>query len=225
MNFAHCLFLCVLLVGCHPSVDLAPLPSSEDVVYFPLFPRAIVPPGAPWYAKFMDPNLDEVDISWFSSELTVLEEPSLYEGSTASERHAYRFLWLRSFNPAISVRLEILDDQSGILIVKEGTAHGFKRGLARVSTRKIGRYAVFMFLASMDSLKFWKMPSREGPKVSPDGKSISIIGHGSAWVLEGARDGKFHVVYRHSPKSGPFRDTAWWFIRKSGLRLWPEDIY
>ncbi len=46
---------------------------------------------------------------------------------------------------------------------------------------------------------------------------------GSQWVLEGVRDGRYHVVDRWSPESGLYRETCLILLRFSEIGV--DNIY
>ena len=66
------------------------------------------------------------------------------------------------------------------------------------------------------------MPSEEPEEVGKDG-SIRITLDGALWTIEGATAGRYHVVDRHSPARGPFRDAALLLLKFADLGI--KEIY
>ncbi|HXQ97339.1 MAG TPA: hypothetical protein VN774_02765, partial [Candidatus Limnocylindrales bacterium] len=65
-----------------------------------------------------DSTLNKALDSWYSGQLKALKEPSLWELSQKSKQQVYRFLWLRTFDHPVAIRVEILPDGSSILTVR-----------------------------------------------------------------------------------------------------------
>lgn len=140
---------------------------------------------------------------WYSAELAGLKEPSLWQESKQSNRCTYRFLWLRSFNPAVSVRLDLHHDGSATLTAKVGnrvsnldTRH---LKIDSISRRRVTRDHVRAFLRSVQSTSFWTLPTRERTTGMEDG---------AEWIVEAACDGRYHMVDRWSPANGPVRQLG-----------------
>src|SRR5271169_4092349 len=95
------LLVAIMAVTCGSSSPQEALP------YFP--PRT-------FYDDFA--TLDAGVIRWYSTCLSLLSEPSLWAASKDSQRQTYRFLWLRSWDPPISVRVDRNGDGTGTLTLK-----------------------------------------------------------------------------------------------------------
>jgi hypothetical protein len=48
---------------------------------------------------------------------------------------------------------------------------------------------------------------------------------GAQWILEGAEDGRYHVVDRWSPGPGPYRDICLVFLGLAGLAIPKAEMY
>ncbi|MBZ0167516.1 MAG: hypothetical protein K8I00_11975, partial [Candidatus Omnitrophica bacterium] len=140
---------------------------------------------------------------------------SLYQQSNNKDLHAYRFLWLRSFHDPICLRLTINNNGTGILTVKSTDgAGGYDAG------KLVNDYEVLMtveqvstFVEKIRQAKFWKMPERK-----------MIIGlDGARWILEGLKEGRYHIVDRWSPDGGKFREAVEYLLQFSRLDI--EPIY
>ena len=103
-------------------------------------------------------KMDGIKAEWYSKELVTLQEPSLWQSSRKQrDAEVYRFLWLRSFDAPICVRITVNHDGTALLISKEGTLHGgAERGkLARSEMKLLSAEQVKAFRGLIVSVKFW----------------------------------------------------------------------
>lgn len=121
--------------------------------------------------------------------LSTMHEPSLYEAVTQEGVHEYRLLWIHVWLKPIALRLVIDEQQRGTLTVKMLNA-GYDSGLTlELSVDQeipIPDSAVAAFLDLLRDTSYWTMPVT--------GRNIGL--DGAHWVLEGVRDGEYHVVDR-----------------------------
>src|SRR5258705_9617064 len=156
---------------------------------------------------------DEFAIRWYSKHLTALREPSLWETSQLDlTAEAYRFLYLRSFHHPISVRLAVAQDKTATLVSKETNGKGgYEPGrLIRNRTIHLSQIQTESLLTALNELSFWRLP----PLLEAEGNVLQL--DGAQWILEGAREGRYHFVDRWSP------DRADDPIRIIGSRLMIE---
>jgi hypothetical protein len=148
-----------------------------------------------------DPQLDPFLIRWYSSDLKALEEPSLLELAKSPGSISYRFLWLRTFHNPVAIRLDVMSDGTSILTTKvTNGAGGYSPGKLIVnSTRKLSLEQLRGFLKSVEKTRFWIMPTLDEERNGCDG---------SEWIIEGVKDGQYHVVTRWSPDSGAVRELG-----------------
>jgi hypothetical protein len=157
---------------------------------------------------------DDIKAAWYTHTLTALTEPSLLEVSGDKAAHVYRFFWLPSFHRPISVRLTINSDGSGLVVarsVDEHTGLLTKKGvhdsgkLILDTVGNVDQSQVREFLGQLQKLKFWTMTAED------DGSSLMDLPvfrtrmppvDGAQWVLEGVKNGAYHIVDRWSPESG-----------------------
>lgn len=137
---------------------------------------------------------DKLVAEWYTHQLKALHEAPLFPA--AAHRETYRFLWLRTFHHPISVRLDVHEDGTGILITKSASgAGGYAPGkLTEDRTRVLTRGEVSAFIAKAVAVHFWSLPSYDSDRGGCDG---------SEWVIEGAKNGKYHIVGRWSLDKGP----------------------
>jgi hypothetical protein len=166
-----------------------------------------------------DPQSDQFKIDWYSQELKVLDEPSLFELAKKPSCESYRFLWLRTFHHPVAIRLDVRADGTGVITSKvaSGTG-GFRPGhLAENSSRPLLRAQTQAFLAVFNNVEFWSLPSRLNDQPGPDG---------SQWVIEGVKAGKYHIVDSWMPQQGPVRELGLYLaIELALLRIPKNELY
>jgi hypothetical protein len=68
------------------------------------------------------------------------------------------------------------------------------------------------FMQLVEKSDFWSMPSLEPQNTQPDGRGPYKM-DGDMWLFEGARNGSYHVAYRHSPDPGPFTQMIRFLVK------------
>jgi hypothetical protein len=159
---------------------------------------------------------DKFVVGWYTSHLTAMNEPSLFQMIPNRDAHSYRFLWLRSFHRPIAIRLDIGKRAGGILTVKElSGAGGYDPGMLRLKTIvPMTAAEVSSFLSAVSDIGFWNLPTREPNLGGLDG---------AQWVLEGVHAGQYHVVDRWTPREGPYRELCLKLLAASKLVV--DDVY
>ena len=153
---------------------------------------------------------------WYGNHLAAMEEPSLLELAHNPEAHVYRFLWLRTFHQPIAVRLMVEAGEKGMLVSKRlDGAGGYEPGNLVVNeTRPISAKQVENWLSRLDDMRYWTMPTVEEGSVGVDG---------AQWIIEGVRNGKYHLVDRWNPDTGAFRDACLWLLSLADVPI--DEIY
>ena len=85
-------------------------------------------------------------------------------------------------------------------------------------TRDLSKETTAQFLHRVQALDYWNLPTREEKK-----GTIGV--DGAQWILEGVQNGKYKVVDRWSPRSGPVRDLGLAMVHLAGLRIPSHEIY
>lgn len=169
-----------------------------------------------------DARGDKFKREWYSKSLSALHEPSFWQSSKTQKVQSYRFLWLRSFHHPISVRLDAQPDGTALLTTKITSGQGgYEPGrLIEHRTRKLTKERTDWFLDRIEELKFWTLPT--GPPKDP-----SVVGvDGAQWVLEGIKDGHYHVVDRWSPDKNEVHTLGIiMLIDLAKLKLLYQDVY
>lgn len=161
------------------------------------------PPGALSERK----DVDQFVSDWYSKQLKGLEEPSLWELSKTLGTQAYRFLWLRTFHHPVAIRLEISADGTSRLTTKMASgAGGYDPGkLMQNDVTTLTKERTDWFLQVIEQNSFWKLPTRDETRMGFDG---------AQWIIEGVKDGSYHIVDRWSPERGEVRAIGLAMIKK-----------
>jgi hypothetical protein len=178
-------------------------------------------------------NLTPEDSSrevWYGCALTALAEPSLFESKNDKTLQIYRFLWLRTFHHPVSVRLRVDSNGTGIIVTKlSDGAGGYEPGkLIKNTSIDASQLQVQEFQEQLQKLDFWSM-STELPRASShklaSGNSVVTPPpvDGSQWILEGLRDGTYHVVDRWSPGNGGYAKLCQYLLQLGMVE--EKDIY
>lgn len=162
----------------------------------------------------------EFSLSGYARHLRALREPSLIDASKNPKTHVYRFLWLRSFHSPIAIRLVVRENGSGFVVFRRTSGKGgYEPGRLVVNrTKPLSRRDVSWFLGLMEEQNFWELPTTER---DPD----IITLDGAQWIIEGVKQGKYHVAERWSPEKGPVRNLALTLIQLSGFRPYYDEVY
>ena len=175
--------------------------------------RNYFPPGA------FDEN--QFKVQWYSKFLKAMDEPSLWDGSQIQKVQTYRFLWLRSFHHPVSVGVVINPDGTGLLITKISDGHGgYEPGrLITNQTQKLGHDQTKWVLDRVEKLNFWAIPTDP-----PNSKVVGM--DGARWIVEGAKDGTYHVVDRWSPHKGEVHSFGTFMLFDlAKLELPHDEVY
>lgn len=167
-----------------------------------------------------DASNDQFVDEWYSEQLTVLKEPSEFNRASNPSLESYRFLWLRTFHHPIAVRIDLSKDGSAVLTTKMASgAAGFpnKRGyMIENISRPLLPEQTQELLLELNRTCFWQLPAVDQYRGDD----------GAEWIVEGVKNGKYHLVTRWSPQEGPVHELGLVFI--FGLAHMPisrKDIY
>jgi len=165
-------------------------------------------------ALFSRPDMDARKRQWYGYQLIALREASLSNPLPPEGCQTVRFLWLRTFDHPVAIRVSQQRDGSARLVVKMASgAGGYDPGaLVLNRSRNLTPEELRAFLAAFEDASFWSLSNDE--KVGFDG---------SHWILEGATHDRYHIVDWRSPSSGAIRDVGLKLIALAGLQS--ETVY
>jgi hypothetical protein len=177
----------------------------------PYFPQGVLEDNA---------QGDSFRSSWYSKHLKAFEEPSLLQKSKGSSAQSYRFVWLRTFHHPIILRVDVRADGSAELTTKVSNgAGGYEPGkLIENTSRPLTQRQTETFVATIQRLQFWDLPTHETPE--------TVGCDGSQWIIEGIKDGKYHVVGRWKPAKGAVHDLGLAFVfGLAQMKIPKEQLY
>ena len=158
---------------------------------------------------------DGFDVRWYSSHLAAMGEPSLYHPTRRPDDaplEVYRFLWLRSFNHPIAVRVEKRPGEKARLVLKQLDGKGgYKPGHLKLEkTRTLSDDEWSGLTKQVDECGFWKLSTVEQDwYVGKDGMIVGWgISDGARWILEGTRKNEYRIVDRQSPNDDNHRNAG-----------------
>lgn len=148
------------------------------------------------------------------------EEPLIrYHGSA---KEVYRFLWLRSFDHPIVIRVEKDQDGATLFIKETDSKSGYNPGNV-IDDRRVAltEEEWCIFSSILEEVNFWNESLMAADNMGRDG---------SLWLLEGLRENRYHAVDRWSPKDRPedgVRDACIYLLQRSKVDIdfLGNDIY
>jgi hypothetical protein len=172
-------------------------------VSFPLArTQKLSPASVPFFPKLAKNHSNDVlKHYWYTSQLQALREKSFLSLARTKSAESYRFLWLRTFNHPVVVRLDVKADGTSTLTKKVGSGKGgFSPGiLVEDEAKTLTRDQTHAFLSKVTATDFW---SSENPVDDQRGTD------GSQWIIEAVKQGRYHIVDRWMPREGVARDLG-----------------
>ena len=145
-------------------------------------------------------------VRWYSSALYALQNKPLWPPAPPSET-VYRVLWMPSRFGDSSITLTVGPDGRGQIEFKSTDRD---RERVAVDTKHMATPEQIAELeAALSETHFWQMPT------DPPPTSI-LIEDGAVWVLEGVRDGKYHIVYETAPGQAARATAAMMLLKMAG---------
>jgi hypothetical protein len=135
---------------------------------------------------FANPLDSEFLLHWFSREMYALGEKPLWPPSSDGET-VFRLTYLPAFRGPTYISIKIQPDGTGLVHIK--TIDGFRQSATLDNDSAVPQDGTAKFLSELNRANFWDAPA-ELVKRGYDG---------AEWILEGVKDGKYHVVVRWCP--------------------------
>lgn len=149
-------------------------------------------------------------VEWYSKHLLSMNEKSLWQTRSDKSRHEYRFTSLPTWGNPVVISFEIDREGNGKVFVKKSDGHGgYDAGkLVLDKVIELDSEQTEKLTNQLNELKFWELPTK-----------IDRMGvDGAQWVMEGIKDGEYHIVDRWTPESGKFYETCNLFFELAKIR-------
>jgi hypothetical protein len=158
-----------------------------------------------------DADEDQFKIDWYSKHLAAMNEPSLQPRAGCPEE-SYRFLWLRSFQAPIAVRVWQASPKRFFIISKQLSGKGgYEPGsLSNEKMRPLTEDEWNTFTQLLSQASFWKLPTEDEMIDGNDG---------AQWILEGVKEDNYHIVDRWSPPNSSYRACCLYLLKLSELEI------
>lgn len=189
--------------------------SAATPVYFPPVYDRMYAPCASLGRSL--PRFDDLHRDWYSKHLAAAGEPSLFERARTGQGDILRFLWLRTFDAPVIVRIEGLRGTAPRLVAVELDGQGgYAPGKVR---RRLERS-----LLPAQSADLRRRLVAQNPLKQPSGSDGCEAGlDGSQWIVERAIGPRYKMVDRWRPETGAVRATGMAMLRLTGWTF--ADIY
>ena len=155
---------------------------------------------------------DEFTREWYTTQLCAMGEAPLTAPAAGSVR--IRFIWVRTFHPAISVRVEHSAHETQLFAVELDGKGGYEPGTAaRRIRRSLSLEEWTSLQESISNSGFWGLPTKP-----PSG----LLGFdGAQWIVEVATQDRYHVVDRW--RGADLQPIGRYLLELSDLN--PAEIY
>lgn len=153
--------------------------------------------------------------AWYGKHLEAMHEPSLW-AATARGQTVYRFLWLRTFDKPIAVRVSLVGDHAHLVATRLSGAGGYAPGTIETQReRDLPLSDIAKVEAALDAAQFDKLPPRTLGSLD-----------GAQWIIERAKNGTYRIVDHWSPEpDDPFTRACNLFLDLAGRDLVVGQVY
>jgi len=160
--------------------------------------------------------------SWY---LRSMGERPLAECVSAENPQVYRAVVLPPNRSPAVVRLSIGASGVGELVIKVAQTYTAPAVLAVNRTADVSQADVSAFLKVLNEGDFWRMPTHKPWDRTSGRPLVSMLGD-TAWMLEGSKQGDYHLVDRGTSQLGTLKDSVLFLVinlAKVDLRSLPID--
>lgn len=152
------------------------------------------------------------------------EEPVLPIDDPEAEQ--YRITFIPPFYNPIKIRVERRGTNYVLIGKRLSGQGGFDAGKLRTEKRRMLRLQEWnQLLALLKEADFWELPYLEKKPEPNQKEEETFCLHGSEWVIEGVKAGKYHVVDRYCPEVKSFRAVGVYLAKISGLKVKERELY
>jgi hypothetical protein len=169
------------------------------------------------------PEASDAAASLYSRFLEALHEPSLWELSQQDPKaEVYRLVWLRAFDHPVAVRFVLKPGGTGWFYRRKTSGKGGAQPGRMMEYGKSWSWKsrTASFLRTVDGAGFWNLPTL------PNANENANEPCRAHWILEGIKNGQYHVVDRCSPgQTDPVRLVGTLVLKRGGLRMRASRMY
>ncbi len=150
--------------------------------------------------------------AWFGMHLYSMKEKSLWKKRKQERIQIYRILSLPSFSSPFCLTIEIKQDEAGLMHIKSTDGlGGYDPGKISMDQEfPLTKAEIEDFLNYIEQLRFWSLQVTDDP--------FALVVDGTIIVMEGLKDGQYHVVNRHSSNEEIFAKIDGLLHRLAGWR-------
>lgn len=147
-------------------------------------------------------SMEEFERDWYCEPLRKAKEPLVPVANIGITREAYRLIWLRSFHPAVIVRVEFESSNSGRVVATSLDPPGGMKPETRISYQRTAILSAEDVQNLRDkyySASFWSLPHEFDLEMEFGGFSsripVEVIqSDGARWIVEGISAGRYQVI-------------------------------
>ncbi len=163
--------------------------------------------------RYPHPHNPALGRDWFSSHLFAMQEAPLFCGASP-DSEVYRFLWLRTFDEPVAVRVYRRGRDHGLEAVILDGRGGYEPGNIKKRIAKVLSQAEWQrVVRELDRVRFWQMRTTTDDMIGIDG---------TEWIMEGRRAGRYHVASRWGGYA--LERTGILFLELAGVDA-PEPVF
>ena len=152
---------------------------------------------------------------WYSEQLFAFKEPLLYNGYFRHE--IYRFTWLRSFDEPVVIRVENKDESIRLFVKMINNNRIYKAEEILINdTIVLSTFQWTELNEKLNKIDFWNIDPIENT-------NGSMGTDGAQWILEGLKDGEYHMIDRWNGKNKVTGEVCLYLLQISGLEV--DKIY
>ena len=155
--------------------------------------------------SFKTQILSDFEVDWFAGQLDAAHEPPL---AAIRDRPVLRFTWLRSFHPAVTVRVEGLNQERPVLVAKRlaGVDGEVREGVDEIIERPLTLDEAAGLARLLRDTNLSEVPATD----------CNIGLDGSEWLIETAGPTGYAFYKRWSPEDGEIRRIGLYLLDLTG---------
>ncbi|MBK8466725.1 MAG: hypothetical protein IPL32_12925 [Chloracidobacterium sp.] len=143
-----------------------------------------------------------------------------------SNTEIYRITFIPTFHNPIKIRVEKHKNNYVLIAKRLSGQGGYDAGELKVEKKRtLGRKEWDRLLDLLRKASFWELPYLEKKQEPNEKGEVTICLDGSEWVIEGSRNGQYHVVNRYCPEVKSFQAVGLYLAKLSRLGVDKRELY